>query len=92
MDSKSGIDKLFVSVYNNDALTNNLSFYLQRNPKMSQYNLSQFIKLWAQEKVTTEQAIGQILLQLQSITERVKAVEQQLRYTGAASSGESEKE
>ena len=53
---------------------------------MSQYNLQQFIKLWAQEKITTEQAIGQILLQIQELTERVKQVEQQVRPNGPAES------
>lgn len=57
---------------------------------MSQYDLSQFIKLWAQERITSEQAIGQILLQLQTLTERMKAVEQQVRYVGTGSSGEGE--
>jgi len=53
---------------------------------MSQYNLQQFIKMWAQEKITTEQAIGQILLQIQELTERVKQVEQQTRPSGPAES------
>jgi len=57
---------------------------------MSQYDLSQFIKLWAQERITSEQAIGQILLQLQTLTERMKVVEQQVRYVGTGPSGESE--
>ena len=53
---------------------------------MSQYNLQQFIKLWAQEKITPEQAIGQILLQIQELTERVKQVEQQVRPNGPVES------
>lgn len=53
---------------------------------MSQYNLQQFIKMWAQEKITTEQAIGQILLQIQELSERVKQVEQQVRSSGPAES------
>ncbi|MCL4835743.1 MAG: hypothetical protein KJZ86_25115 [Caldilineaceae bacterium] len=53
---------------------------------MSQYNLQQFIKLWAQEKITTEQAIGQILLQIQELSERLKQVEQQMRPGGVAES------
>jgi len=57
---------------------------------MSQYDLSQFIKLWAQERITSEQAIGQILLQLQTLTERMKVVEQQVRYVGTGPSGEGE--
>jgi len=53
---------------------------------MSQYNLQQFIKMWAQEKITTEQAIGQILLQIQELSERVKQVEQQVRSSSPAES------
>jgi len=49
---------------------------------MSQYNLQQFIKLWAQEKITPEQAIGQILLQIQELSERIRHVEQQIRSSG----------
>ncbi len=55
---------------------------------MSQYNLQQFVKLWAQERLTTEQAIGQILLHLQELAERLKAVEQRMRSSTAAESGE----
>ena len=55
---------------------------------MSQYNLQQFIKLWAQEKITTEQAIGQILLQIQELSERLRAVEQRARSGTAAAPGE----
>lgn len=58
---------------------------------MSQYNLQQFIKLWAQEKITTEQAIGQILLQIQELTDRIKQMEQQVRPSGpTGSSAESQ--
>ncbi|MBI3959631.1 MAG: hypothetical protein HY328_12550 [Chloroflexi bacterium] len=55
---------------------------------MSQYNLQQFVKLWAQERLTTEQAIGQILLHLQELAERLKALEQRMRSSTAAESGE----
>lgn len=54
---------------------------------MSQYNLQQFIKMWAQEKITTEQAIGQILLQIQELSERLKQVEQWNRSRPAADDG-----
>lgn len=46
---------------------------------MSQYNLQQFIKLWAREQLTSEQAIGQILLHLQDLTQRMKDVEVRIR-------------
>lgn len=55
---------------------------------MSQYNLQHFIKLWAQERLTTEQAIGQILLQLQELNERLKLIEQRFRGSQQAESGE----
>lgn len=55
---------------------------------MSQYNLQQFVKLWAQERLTTEQAIGQILLHLQELAERLKTLEQRMRSSTAAESGE----
>ena len=55
---------------------------------MSQYNLQQFVKLWAQERLTTEQAIGQILLHLQELAERLKAIEQRFRGSQVAESGE----
>jgi hypothetical protein len=83
-----GIDKLFVSVCNGIALTNNLSFPLKGNQTMSQYVLPQFIKLWAQERLTTEQAIGQVLLHLQELAERVRLLEQRTRSVGAESGEE----
>lgn len=42
---------------------------------MNAYDLSQLIRLWEQEKVTPEQVIGQILLQVRSLTERVAKLE-----------------
>lgn len=43
---------------------------------MAMYNLSQLMKLWAQDKVTQEQAIGQILLHLNDLAERLSKLEQ----------------
>lgn len=45
---------------------------------MSHYELQQLIRMWEQEKLTSEQVVGQILLHLQAITVRVGQVEQQL--------------
>jgi hypothetical protein len=42
---------------------------------MSRYDLEQLIKLWAQEQVTAEQVLGQVLLQLRDLVERVGRLE-----------------
>ena len=42
---------------------------------MSRYDFDQLIKRWGQDKLTTEQAIGQILQHLQGIVERLGKVE-----------------
>jgi hypothetical protein len=42
---------------------------------MSNYNLDELITRWEHEKVTTEQVVGQILLLLRSMTERVGELE-----------------
>ncbi|MEZ4657584.1 MAG: hypothetical protein R2911_08435 [Caldilineaceae bacterium] len=44
---------------------------------MSLYELPVLIKRWAQEAITVEQTIGQILLYLEEILERLKKLEQQ---------------
>lgn len=56
---------------------------------MSQYNLQQFVKLWAQERLTVEQAVGQLLLHIRELSERMARVEQQLRLTSDGGSEES---
>jgi hypothetical protein len=43
--------------------------------KMGSYSLDELVTLWEREKLTTEQAIGQILLILRSLTERVRDLE-----------------
>lgn len=50
---------------------------------MSRYELSQLIKLWKQNAITTEQAIGQLLLHLQELLDRVKTLEQQIQRRGS---------
>lgn len=42
---------------------------------MSSYTLNQLIKMWTKEELSTEQAIGQILLQMQTLSTRVGTVE-----------------
>jgi hypothetical protein len=42
---------------------------------MSNYNLDELITRWEHEKVTTEQVVGQILLLLRSMAERVGELE-----------------
>ncbi len=44
---------------------------------MSAYNLQQIIKLWERDKLTTEQAVGQIILHLQALSKRVSVLEKQ---------------
>lgn len=48
---------------------------------MASYDLQQLIKLWEQEKLTTEQAIGQILLQLKALSERTGVLEKKQAQT-----------
>jgi len=47
---------------------------------MSAYDLQELIKKWEREKLTPEQAIGQMLLQLKEMTERVGALETSLQH------------
>ena len=42
---------------------------------MSNYNLDELITRWEHEKVTTEQAVGQVLQLLRSLIERVEELE-----------------
>ena len=42
---------------------------------MGVYDLDTMLKKWEREELTTEQAVGQILLLLQSISQRVGRVE-----------------
>ena len=42
---------------------------------MSNYNLDELITRWEREKVTTEQAVGQMLMMLRSLVERVQELE-----------------
>lgn len=42
---------------------------------MSGYELPQIIQMWERDKLTTEQAIGQILLHIQALSGRVGELE-----------------
>lgn len=42
---------------------------------MSSYNLNQLIKKWTKEELTTEQAVGQLLQQLQILSTRLGTLE-----------------
>ena len=45
---------------------------------MGTYGLEGVIRAWEREELTTEQAIGQILLLLQEFAERIRRIEQRL--------------
>ncbi|MBK9053668.1 MAG: hypothetical protein IPL78_23030 [Chloroflexi bacterium] len=49
---------------------------------MNPYELKQIIKMWEQETLTTEQAIGQILLHLQTVGQRLGQLEQRIESRG----------
>ena len=52
---------------------------------MGTYGLEGVIRAWEREQLTTEQAIGQILLLLQELEERMHRIERRLeRYVGRA--------
>jgi hypothetical protein len=42
---------------------------------MKRYTLQELVKLWEREEVTLEQAVGQILLWLVSLAERIAKLE-----------------
>ena len=46
---------------------------------MSRYDAPELIRLWALEKITAEQTIGQILQHMQELIDRVTTIEQRLR-------------
>lgn len=45
---------------------------------MSSYNLNQLIKMWTKEDLSVEQAVGQILLQMQILSTRIGTLEKRL--------------
>lgn len=42
---------------------------------MGSYNLDELITLWERDKLTTEQAVGQILLMLRSLSQQIRDME-----------------
>jgi len=42
---------------------------------MSSYTLNELIKKWTKEELTTEQAVGQVLLQVQTLSTRIGTLE-----------------
>ena len=42
---------------------------------MGSYNLDELITLWERDKLTTEQAVGQILLKLRSLSQQIRELE-----------------
>jgi hypothetical protein len=53
---------------------------------MNRYDIEHLIKLWAQEELTPEQAVGQLLLHIKSLSERVNKLEQSERNRRPGSS------
>lgn len=53
---------------------------------MTKYDIDHLVKLWSQELLTVDQAIGQILLHIKTLTEQLAQLEQNLRSrsTGSA--------
>ncbi len=45
---------------------------------MSAYDLNQLLRLWTTDKRTAEQAIGQIIQQIQAFSERVSELERKM--------------
>ena len=54
---------------------------------MKRYSLTELVKRWEREELTVEQAIGQILLWLVSLLERVDKVEANQRKVQQSKSG-----
>jgi hypothetical protein len=57
---------------------------------MSSYNLNELIKLWTKEELTTEQAVGQIFLQMQSLSSRIGTLEKLLEQRRKENGNKSE--
>lgn len=58
---------------------------------MSSYNLNQLIKMWKKEELTTEQAIGQILLQMQLQSTRLGTLEKRFEQNRKENGKQTEK-
>lgn len=58
---------------------------------MSAYKLEELIRLWTAEKVSVEQAIGQILLLIQERDGRLRELERHIRTLRQALDGDGER-
>lgn len=58
---------------------------------MSSYNLNQLIKMWTKEELTTEQAVGQLLLQIQNLSTRLGTLEKRFEKNRKENGNRSEK-
>jgi len=45
---------------------------------MNTYNISEIIKMWEHVELTVDQAIGQLLLHIQDLSQRVSTLERRL--------------
>ena len=54
--------------------------------QMGSYNLDELIVLWEREKLTTEQTVGQILMTLRSLHQRIRELERRRWRQGRADS------
>lgn len=45
---------------------------------MSTYKISEIIKMWEHVELTVDQAIGQLMLHIQELTQRVNTLERQV--------------
>jgi hypothetical protein len=48
---------------------------IKEEQTVGNYNLDELITLWEREKLTTEKAVGQILLMLRSLSEQIRELE-----------------
>lgn len=52
--------------------------HLLRKHAMNTYNISEIIKMWEHVELTVDQAIGQLMLHIQELTQRVNTLERRL--------------
>lgn len=45
---------------------------------MNTYNISEIIKMWEHVELTVDQAIGQLMLHIQELTQRINTLERRL--------------
>jgi len=52
---------------------------------MNTYNISEIIKMWEHVEITVDQAIGQLLLHVQELSQRVVTLERRLETMSRSS-------